>query len=93
MRTVDGVTYNIYREAAIALNLATTDTELLNTLEEASSSMMPRKLRQFFVYLLLCYDHVDGALLWDKFKTYLSEDQRGDNSTKCNKALCLIGAY
>lgn len=74
IRTVDGTTYQKYKEAARAMGLVGNDDELENCLAEACEIAMPRQLRQLFVKILLFGEVKEPRDLWRQFKDHLSED-------------------
>ncbi|POM64848.1 Helitron helicase-like protein [Phytophthora palmivora] len=71
LRTIDGVTYATFHEAALAAGYLDNDSEWLL---EASNERMPYQLRQLFG-IILVYSLPNSPLaLWERFKNGLSED-------------------
>ncbi|XP_058799201.1 uncharacterized protein LOC131668782 [Phymastichus coffea] len=60
--------------ACLELGLIEDDEEWAKAMEEARIWMMPRRLRQLFVRILIHYQPIHPEELWDKFKDALSED-------------------
>lgn len=74
------VTYETFKEAAIARGLVSDDSENEAILAEAASYQMPRALRATFAGLLL-FNHVNNPVnLWQKFLIPLTEDLARDAS-------------
>lgn len=74
MRTVDGVIYETFREAAEARNLILTDELWGITLEEATDLKMPAQIRELFAYICIYGSPTDVPTLWNKCKEYMIED-------------------
>ena len=74
VRTVDGVVYDTYQEAAVKLGLFDDDTTLEQTLEEAYSIKFGKVFRHCFVMLLINAAPTNPKDLWEKFKARLCED-------------------
>ncbi|MCI18569.1 ATP-dependent DNA helicase PIF1 [Trifolium medium] len=53
LRTVNGRTYDMYKEACYALDLLADDTEFIDAIVEASEMYSGHQLRSLFVYLIL----------------------------------------
>ncbi|XP_044745405.1 uncharacterized protein LOC123307240 [Coccinella septempunctata] len=76
LRTVDGITYSTFQQAARARHLVVLDDEWENALAQAALIDIPSCLRKLFVFIL-CYCEVgDPPALWTKFKQHMSEDFR-----------------
>ncbi|POM77519.1 Helitron helicase-like protein [Phytophthora palmivora] len=76
LRTIDGVTYATFHEAAMAAGYLDNDSEWEECLLEASHERMPYQLRQLFG-IILVYSLPSSSLgLWERFKNDLSEDFR-----------------
>ena len=80
LRTVDGVVYDTYQEAAVKLGLFEDDTTLEQTLEEAYSIKFGRVFRHCFVMLLINAAPTKPKDLWEKFKHKLCEDYLKDSN-------------
>lgn len=74
LKTVDGIVYDTFVDACIALGLIDTDHEWINAMKEAKSWMMPNSLRNLFVRILIHCRPSSPESLWDEFKLDLSED-------------------
>lgn len=90
IRTVNGIIYRTYQEAAVAMNLVEDDKEFIVCMKEASDVMPPNQIRKVFAYIL-CYNSVNNSYeLWELFKDKMSEDyiHKGfDSKSSENKAL------
>ena len=79
MRTVNGVLYNTYHEAAVALGIADDDKYILKAINEAAamtiSNEQYRSLRRFFVTMLVESGPADPGKLWEDCKKVLSMDK------------------
>ena len=79
MRTVNGVLYNTYHEAAVALGIADDDKYILKAINEAAamtiSNEQYRSLRRFFVTMLVESGPADPGKLWQDCKKVLSMDK------------------
>ncbi|KAK1943656.1 hypothetical protein P3T76_005052 [Phytophthora citrophthora] len=78
LRTIDGITYGTFHEAALAAGYLDNDREWEECLAGAAHERMPYQLRQLFA-IILAYSLPSSSLgLWERFKDQLSEDfQRG----------------
>ena len=92
LRTVNGVVYDTFCAAAIALNLVDNDEQWRRTMQEAAREKMPGEMR--FMFAIICLyttPQLPSPLdLWNEFSIVMSEDyaHRGDNVyTASNKAL------
>jgi hypothetical protein len=74
VRTVRGVMYPTYQEAAAALGLLDDDREWDQCLEEAAAKEMPRHLRQLFATILAYCNVSNIAQLWHGHIQSMSED-------------------
>ena len=74
LRTIDGVAYPTFKEAARAMGLLQDDNELQRCLMEASHVQMPKQMRQLFATLLLFCNPSDEMQLFLHFQEALSED-------------------
>lgn len=74
LKTVEGVAYPTFREAAARLNLLADDAEYRMCLEEASRLQSPRQMRQIFAYLIAFCDLESPLELWNEFKAAMTED-------------------
>lgn len=74
LRTVDGVIYETFQEAADKRNLLMNDNEWRRCLTEASAAQMPAQLRQTFA-LICAFNHpTEPAALFEEFTDNLIED-------------------
>ncbi|KAG4050281.1 hypothetical protein PC123_g14472 [Phytophthora cactorum] len=74
LRTVDGVTYNSYREAALHVGYLENDSEWVACMTEASQFRMPYQLRQLFATIIVYSQVVEVGALWERFYDDLSLD-------------------
>ena len=74
LRTVDGHEYGSFKEAAIALGLATDDDEQDKMLEAASLACFPGQMRQLFAEMLVWHEPLEVGKLWDKWVEQMAED-------------------
>lgn len=76
LRTVDGVTYESYREAANQLGLTLNDQHYAATLSEQATALTGHQLRVLFAIMVKHSDPSDPAKLWHDFAEHLSDDCR-----------------
>ena len=81
------MTYNNFKETAIAMGLVESDTEIFNIFEEACATMMPIQLRKFFARFVLSDNFVLSFEIWNKFKEYFCKGFSDNNE---NRALLEI---
>ncbi|PIA57971.1 hypothetical protein AQUCO_00500123v1 [Aquilegia coerulea] len=74
LKTMEGVVYNTFKEAAEHMGLLERDTALFDCLTEASISRMPSALRRLFATILFFCNPVGVRSLWDEFYQYMIED-------------------
>lgn len=74
LKTYNSVTYNTFREAALARGLIVDDGEWKRCMEEASAYMMPYELRALFAILLIHCEVINPIELWEQFQRYMIED-------------------
>lgn len=74
LKTVNGVVYPTYLLTCKARGLIEDDDHWTKTLEEASATVSPHKIRELFVVMLVFCQVSDPAKLWESFKHDLSED-------------------
>ncbi|XP_058189501.1 uncharacterized protein LOC131307104 [Rhododendron vialii] len=74
VRTIQGVTYDSYREAAVAHGLLQTDDSNEKCMQEACTYRMPMSLRQLFCTILVYCTPVNPAELLFKFEDDMMED-------------------
>ena len=97
IRTVDGVIYNTFKQAAQQQQLLKSDRCWKETLEDACGFQMPRQLRQLFSTVCVFGNPTNALELWELFKDQLSEDfcrfERFSADDACNLALAEISDY
>ena len=76
------MTYNNFKETAIAMGLVESDTESFNIFEEACAIMMPIQLRTFFAWFVLSDNFVLSFEIWNKFKEYFCEGFSDNNKKR-----------
>ncbi|KAG3182904.1 hypothetical protein C6341_g5720 [Phytophthora cactorum] len=74
LRTVDGVTYDSYREAALNAGYLEDDPKWVFCMTEASQFRMPYQLRQLFATIIVYSQVVEVDALWERFYDDLSLD-------------------
>ncbi|CAI6356719.1 unnamed protein product [Macrosiphum euphorbiae] len=74
LKTVKGILHNTFQSACNVLGLLEDDNYWNNTLNEASLSDSPSKLRELFTVMLVFCQLSDSLTLWDTHKNNLSED-------------------
>ena len=74
VRTVDGIVWPSFKEAAIARNLVQDDTEWYSCMREAVRYQMPAQLRSLFVCLNVCQTVHRPIDLLSEFYEYMIED-------------------
>ncbi|XP_059486735.1 uncharacterized protein LOC132203177 isoform X2 [Neocloeon triangulifer] len=67
LRTVDGVLYDTFREAAVALGLVRDDAEYQRCLDEATLGSTPFSMRLLFLMILLHCAPTDPKALFEQF--------------------------
>ncbi|XP_055306515.1 ATP-dependent DNA helicase pif1-like [Sitodiplosis mosellana] len=91
-RSYNGVVYNSFIEACHARGIASNDNEWRECLNEAKQFHSPKQLRHLFAVILALNVPANSLLLWNEFKTFLSEDFSRDYSADIsfNRALLEI---
>ncbi|XP_056697701.1 uncharacterized protein [Spinacia oleracea] len=84
LRTVNGIVYPTFREAAEKHGLMENDASILDCLHEASNSKMPSSLRKLFVTLLVCCQPTGVRSLWDEFYPFMAEDHTFSSPSNTN---------
>ncbi|KAE9208495.1 hypothetical protein PF005_g12200 [Phytophthora fragariae] len=74
LRTVDGVTYETYRQAALKLGYLEDDAEWVACMTEAAAFKKPYELRQLFATIIVYSQVSEVRQLWDQFYDDLSQD-------------------
>jgi hypothetical protein len=74
LRTVNGTTYNTYREACIALGLLQDDNEWIQCLTEAAAMQVGSALRTLFATILLHCHPTSPGELWQRFRHQICDD-------------------
>ena len=74
VRTVEGIIYETFKEAAIAWALIDHDNEIEYILNEAFIRLLGKPLRRFFAILLYYWKPKNTKELWEKFKDKFCED-------------------
>ena len=74
IRTVDGITYSTFMQAAQERGILEKDDEWDQCLQEASASKTPIAMRKLFVIILSHCSPSSPGHLWHKYKGDLSED-------------------
>ncbi|XP_074377532.1 uncharacterized protein LOC141719046 [Apium graveolens] len=74
LRTINGRTYNTYKEACEVLGLLKDDNQWHSTLRENTESGMPFQLRSMFVHILTNCPVADQLKLWTDNLKFMSDD-------------------
>uniref|UniRef100_A0A7I4YT97 Helitron_like_N domain-containing protein n=1 Tax=Haemonchus contortus TaxID=6289 RepID=A0A7I4YT97_HAECO len=74
LRTVGGLTYSSFKEAAKARELMHDDSDYESCLREAVAFRMPPELRLLFSSLICFCDVTGPEQLWEQFETAMVED-------------------
>ena len=74
LRTVDGIVYETFKEAATARGLLEDDREVVACLQEASTIRSGRALRQLFSLILAINTPARPTEVWEQFLLPLTED-------------------
>ncbi|XP_029172378.1 uncharacterized protein LOC114941527 [Nylanderia fulva] len=74
LKTVNNEIHQTFTAACLALGLIEDDEEWYRAMNEAKVWMMPRRLRNLFVRILIHCQPVHPKKLWDEFKKDMSED-------------------
>ncbi|KAE8881433.1 hypothetical protein PF003_g34407 [Phytophthora fragariae] len=74
LRTVDGVTYETYRQAALKLGYLDDDAEWVACMTEAAALKKPYELRQLFATIIVYSQVSEVRQLCDQFYDDLSQD-------------------
>lgn len=74
IRLVNGIQYNTFRSAAVALGLMEDDSLIIETFEEIVDSEMPYRIRCLFVNMLKFNTPTDPLAIWNQFKSKMFED-------------------
>ena len=85
--SVNGITYNTFRESCLALGLLEDDAEWNDTMHEASTFQMPWQL--FGMILVYC-DPSDPLELWNTFKSFMIEDFVKKGSSTSDAEQCAL---
>ena len=74
LQTIDGVLSTTNKAACVALGLCDDDSEWIDCLTEAVQLAVPRHIRILFCTILLQCDPTSPEVLYEKFKSDMSED-------------------
>jgi hypothetical protein len=84
LRTIQNVSYDTFKEAAVAANLTDNDNECFITMEEARIYAMPTALRDLFITILVNINPADPILLFEKYWKDMGEDFQNQLITNNN---------
>jgi hypothetical protein len=76
LRTVEGVVFSTFREAAERRGLIEADDSISDSLTEAATFQMPSALRRLFATVLAFCEVTNVRALWDKHLEAMSDDFR-----------------
>ena len=74
LKTVDGHLYETYREVCQRRGLLECDSHWTKKMEEASSSQMPRQVRQLFAVIVSACAPSNPHSMFERFREAMSED-------------------
>lgn len=74
LKTVDGVTHNTFKDAALSLNLIHNDVEFRRTILEAVEINMSKQLRNLFAVCCVFNTPTNAVAVWEEFRVYFIED-------------------
>ncbi|XP_048510258.1 uncharacterized protein LOC125500693 [Athalia rosae] len=74
LKTVNGNVHQTFTATCLAQGLIEDDEEWKHTMDEATTWMMPRRLRRLFVRILIHCQPVHPKDLWEEFKDEMAED-------------------
>ena len=77
METFENITYDTFKETAIAMNLVNDDVHVMNIFNEAVDIMMPNQTRHFFS-LFIMSENYQAFFIWQKFKNFFMDDFKID---------------
>eukprot|EP00112_Aurelia_sp_Birch-Aquarium-sp1_P004007 Seg1452.17 transcript_id=Seg1452.17/GoldUCD/mRNA.D3Y31 product="hypothetical protein" protein_id=Seg1452.17/GoldUCD/D3Y31 len=90
LRTVEGHTYDTFKEAARSMGLLEDDDEWRRCMQEAVIVSLPSQLRQLFTTLLIFNNPTDENALFAEFRESMAEDfLRSDREQLNNPTLPL----
>lgn len=93
LRSVDGRTYDSFKEAAVAFGIVDDDNFADIFLNEAIHMQMPAQIREAFAYLLIFHTPSQPLRIWEQYKEELTLDffnQQISNDQRFNKGLLHI---
>lgn len=95
LRTVNGVVYHTFKEAAKAMNLLDDDENWNQTMDEAIQYRMPSQLRMVFATILEFAKPLNPLALFLKYRNHLIEDYllQYDEEISVDKCLQAIEEY
>ncbi len=73
LREFNGITYDSFKDAAVARRLLEDDTEWINCMRDAALTASPKQLRNLFVTILVHCLPQNTRALWDQFNADMSE--------------------
>lgn len=74
LRTVNGLLYDTFQEAALKSGLIENEEEWIDCLEEAKMVKTGRQMRELFVSIIIHGNVTNYRQLWDQYKEDLVED-------------------
>ncbi|KAJ6642641.1 ATP-dependent DNA helicase PIF1 [Pseudolycoriella hygida] len=79
LRNVNGIQYDTFHAASLALGLLTDDGLQLRTFSEICHVEMPYRIRCLFANLLIFITPHDPLAFWESFKTHMIADYMSEN--------------
>lgn len=74
LRTFDGITYDTYKETAMARDLVALDNEWSKCLEEGATFKFPKQMCELFAYILIFHQPPNAPTLYEKYKEHFMQD-------------------
>jgi hypothetical protein len=76
LRTVQGVMYETFEEAAKAMHLVDDDQEWARCMDEAVLTELPKQVRLLFATICANCGPMNPVSLWERFREDMAEDVR-----------------
>lgn len=70
LRTVNGIVYSTFYEAAVAKQLVNEDDEWDRCLEEATQVQFPTALCELFAFICIFHNPINARNLYEKYKHF-----------------------
>ena len=84
LKTVNGKKKETFATACLA-HVIENDEQWSYAMQEAALSMMPKKMRNLYVRILIHCNPLKPEKLWDDYKDSMSEDYKRNHDTDVSK--------